>query len=102
MNAAALPFILGFLPTTDADPYLAPRPEGGESTDLIEDFATLEKHRIIDTLTSSKTKLFYHVNKLIGVHRLYIPPSVAPNILAIAHGEGHPGFARCYEIISHF
>lgn len=99
VNAAALPFILGFPPATDADPYLAPRPESGEPTNLAEDFAAL-KDPIVDSPAPDKSKLLYHVNKLTGVHRLCVPPSVAPDILAIAHGEGHPGFARCYKIIS--
>lgn len=47
-----------------------------------------------------KTKLLYHVNRLINVHRLCIPLSVAPDMLGIAHNEGHPGFSRCYEIVS--
>lgn len=99
VNAVALPFILGFPPAKDADPYLAPRPESGEPTNLAEDFAAL-KDPIVDSPAPDKSKLLYHVNKLTGVHRLCVPPSVAPDILAIAHGEGHPGFARCYKIIS--
>ena len=50
--------------------------------------------------TPDKSQLLFHVNRLSNVHRLCIPPSVAPDILAIAHGKGHPGFSRCYEIIT--
>lgn len=99
-NAAALPFVLGIPPAMDADPYLAPRPEGSELIDVTKDFATLEKHPDLEAPAPNKTKLLYHVNKLTGVHRLYIPPSIAPEVLAIAHGEGHLGFPQCYEIIS--
>ena len=49
----------------------------------------------------NKTKLLYHVNRLTNVYCLCIPPSVALDILGIAHGEGHPGFFCCYEIVSH-
>lgn len=44
--------------------------------------------------------LLYHVDRITGVCRLCIPPAVANDLIAIAHGEGHPGFARCHEIIS--
>lgn len=44
--------------------------------------------------------LLYHVDRITGVCRLCIPPLVAKNVITIAHGEGHPGFARCHEIVS--
>ena len=47
-----------------------------------------------------KSRLLYHVNRVTNVHRLCIPPSVAPDILVIAYGKGHLGFSRCYKIIS--
>ena len=50
-------------------------------------------------LLSYKTKLLYHINRITGNLRLYIPPEVAPDVLQIAHREGHPGFSRCYKII---
>ncbi len=34
-----------------------------------------------------KTKLLYHVNRPTNIYRLCIPPSVAPDILGIAHSE---------------
>ena len=82
------------------DLYLALQPEGSEPIDVTKDFTALEKHPEFEAPAADKTKLLYHVNKLTGVHRLCISPSVAPDVLAIAHGEGHPGFARCYKIIS--
>lgn len=48
----------------------------------------------------NKAKLLYYVNKPPNVHHLCIPLSVAPDIPAIVYGEGHPGFSRCYEIIT--
>lgn len=101
-NAATLPFVLDVPLATDADPYLASRPEGSEPIDVTKDFAALESHLELEVPAADKTKLFYHINKLTSVHRLCILPSVALVVLAIAHGEGYPGFARCYEIISHF
>lgn len=52
--------------------------------------------------TSDKAKLFYYINTLTNVHRLFILPFVASDILAVAHGEGHPGFSQWYRIITHF
>ncbi len=96
-DAATLPFVIGSTPSTDSDPYMDPRPEG-------------EEYHQPDTLPApegpkglprpDKPKLLYHVNRLTNVHRLCIPPSVAPDILGIAHGEGHPGFSCCFEIVS--
>lgn len=67
---------------------------------MTKDFATLEKYPKLDVSVPDKTKLFYHINKLTGVHYLYIPPFVAPDILTIAYGKGYLGFAHCYKIIS--
>ena len=51
--------------------------------------------------TPDKSNLLYYINRLINVHRLCIPPSVALDILAIAYGEGHLVFSCCYKIITH-
>ncbi len=90
-------FVIGFTPPTDSDPYLSPQPDSNDkplpdcipAPDGSEELARLDK-----------SKLFYHVNRLTNVQRLCIPLSVAPDILAIAHGEGHPRFSRCYKIIA--
>lgn len=100
VNAAMLSFILGFSPITDAAPYLAPWPESCESTNLDKDFAALRERPIIDAPVPDKSKLLYHINRFTGIYCLCILPSVTLNILAIAHGEGHPGFAGYYKIIS--
>ena len=58
--------------------------------------------RVVNGLPApEKSKLLYHVNKLTGVYWLCILPSVAPDILVIAHREGHLGFSHCYKIIAH-
>lgn len=67
---------------------------------MTEDFAALEKYPEFDAPAPNKTKLLYHVNKFTDVYRLYILPFVAPDILTIAHGEGHLSFTHCYKIIS--
>lgn len=105
-NTTSFLFVLGSTPPTDADLYLTPRPEG--ETKLLPTpgvSRALEEPPLSDNTDSlsppDKAKLLYYVNMLTGVHCLYIPPSVAPNILAIAYGEGHPGFSRCYKIITY-
>ena len=98
-NAATLPFVVGSTPPTETDPYLARRPDGNENLPL----SPMPTELILERLpVPDKSKLFYHINGLTNVHRLCILPSLAPDILAIAHGEGHPGFSRCYKIITRF
>ena len=98
-DATALPFVLGFVSPKDADSYMEPRPEGG---DLLATNALCIQHGpAIDGLpTPDRSKLLYYINKLIDVYQLFIPPSVAPDILAIVNGEGYLGFSRCYKIIA--
>lgn len=97
-DAATLSFIISSMLPADSDPYLTPRPVDDKNLPL----SFIDVEQMPKRLPASdKSRLFYHVNRIINVHRLYIPPSVAPDILAIAHGEGHLGFSRCYEIISH-
>ena len=105
-DKASLPFVLGSTPPTDADPYLTPRPEGeAEVLPAPQVSRSLSLERLQSDNTNGlpppdKTNLLFHVNRLTGVHCLCILLSVVPDIFVIAHGEGHPGFARCYEIIS--
>ena len=47
-----------------------------------------------------RPKFIYHVDYVFGVHYLCIPTSVASEIITIAHGKGHSGFAQCHEIVS--
>ena len=98
-DAAALPFVLSSAPSTDADLYINPRPEGNESS-VTNAFSIQCKLTTDELPAPDKLKLLYHVSKLIGVYRLCIPPSVAPNIFANVHKEGHPGFSCCYKIIA--
>ena len=96
-DAATLPFVIGSTPSTDSDPYMASQPEGEEYLQP-NTLPALEGPECLPR--PDKAKLLYHVNRLTNVHRLCIPRSVAPNILGIAQGEGHPGFSRCFEIVS--
>lgn len=96
-DAATLQFVIGSTPSTDSDPYMASRPEGKKCLQP-NTLPALEGPEGLSR--PDKAKLFYHVNWLTNVHCLCISPSVTSDILGIAHGEGHPGFSRCYEIVS--
>lgn len=96
-NSAMLPFVVGSTPPADSDPYLTPRPGGNEDRSL---GSTVDRETPEGLPSPDKTRLLYHVNRVTNVHRLCIPPSMARDILAVAHGKGHPGFSSCYEIIS--
>lgn len=101
MDATALPFVLGSLPPTDADPYMNPCFEG-DGSPITNTFSIQHKPTIDKLPAPDKLKVLYYVSKLTSVHWLCILPSVAPDILAIAHGEGHLDFSRCYKIIARF
>lgn len=88
-NKATLPFVRE-LPPTDADPYFLLRPTAAVDDPLNEN----------TTPPALRHKLIYHIDLVSGVYRLCVPTSVASEVIAIAHGEGHPGFARYYEIVS--
>ena len=45
--------------------------------------------------------LLYHIDRITGVCQLCIPPAVSKDVIAIAYGKGHLGFACCCEIVSH-
>lgn len=43
------------------------------------------------------TQLIYYFNRVTGICRLCIPLVMAPDLLAIAYGKSHLGFAHYYE-----
>lgn len=98
-------FVLGLIPPTDANPYLTPRlkieakvlpaPEVSRSLD-----ESPQSHNTDGLALPDKTKLLYYVNKLTGIHCLYIPSSMAPDILVIAYKKRYQGFSYCYKIIT--
>ncbi len=96
VDAATLPFVIGSTSGTDSDPYLGPRPDGEDPLPVFIPIGEVPE----GLPAPDKSQLLFHINRLTNVHRLCIPPSVALDILAIAHGKDHPGFSRCYEIIT--
>lgn len=84
------------MPTTDSDPYMGSRPDGEDPLPTSIPIGVVPK----ELPAPDKSQLFFHINRLTNVHHLCISPSVAPDILAIPHGEGHPGFSHCYKIIT--
>ena len=51
-------------------------------------------------LFARRVDLIFHVDKFTGLERLCIPRPLVKDIFDIAHSEGHPGFERCYDIVS--
>ena len=90
-------FVIGSIPSTDSNPYMTLQPEGEEYLQP-NTLPALESPKGLPR--SDKAKLLYYVNRLTNVHHLCISPSVAPDILRIAHDKGHLGFSRCFEIVS--
>ena len=62
-----------------------------------EDRPMIERLGIVD---KQKDQLIYHVDKFSGLQRLCIPTSAIKDIFDTAHGAMHPGYQRCFEIIS--
>ena len=107
-NKALFPFVSDCSYELDSDTYILSRPKGPmgpslkpkEATPYLESSpGVLEDSRL---LLPNKTKLLYHINRTISNFRSYIPPAVVPDILQVAHEEGHLGFFRCYKIVTRF
>lgn len=92
-----LPFVIGSTLLTNADLYLTPYLDSNES--LLPNALSIQREPK-ELPEPNKSRLLYHINKIIDVYRLGIPPSVSPNILAIAHKQDHPNFFHCYNIIT--
>ena len=90
-DTTTLPFLRGDrLPLIDAEPYFTPRPKNEDVSQEASEASNFPQNY----------NLVYHVDRLSGVQRLYIPQALVKEILAIAYGDGHPGFQRYYEIIT--
>lgn len=94
-NKAILSFVFGLTKDSlSANPYFLPKPE---AEDHVFDLSTSEPTQ---PMYDKNAQLIYHLNCVTGVCQLCIPPAMTPNLLAIAHGKSHPGFACSHEIIS--
>lgn len=86
---------------TNSDPYFTSRPELSHpifhkvSTWSDRDPPPLEypEAGVETAAPANKKKLLYHVNKVTRVYSLCIPPSVATEIITLAHGAGHLRFS---------
>lgn len=107
-DKAILSFVKRIPMPTDSDPYFTPQPE---LPHLISHKVFAPSDRDPPPLEypeagveiaalANKKKLLYHVDKETRVHRLCVPPLVATEIITLAHSAGHPGFSRCFEIIT--
>lgn len=90
-NKIFLPFVQE-LSSTDTDLYFFPRPAAMVNNHGDKTIA----------LPALRSQLIYHINHVSSVHCICIPTFVALEIIAIAYGKSHPGFARYYEIVSRF
>ena len=99
IDKALLLFVLADADASDSDPYFQPRPEPLDNTALESDSISLSEEQS-DIFKPNTNKLIFHLDPSTGIRCLCIPPSMAPKLLSIAHGEEHPGFLRCHEIIS--
>lgn len=99
VDKALLPFVLADAQLSNSDPYFQPRPKPPEDTMLESDSISPSKTQSgVDGPDTSR--LIFHLDRLIDVRRLCIPPSITLEFLTIAHRKGHPGFSCCHEIIS--
>ena len=97
-NKAILPIERENWSTTKTDPYFSLRPE----LDPLKLVSRLVLHTSLTTKKNSidYTLLLFYVNQITRVCCLCIPPTVAKDVLEIAHGQKHSGFVKFYEIVS--
>lgn len=102
-DKAILLFIFGSTkPPSSADSYFIaqPKPQNQASnlsaSKHASDFPALGPARPSGT---GGAQLIYHVDRVTGMHRLYIRSVMALDLPAITNGGGHPSFACCHEII---
>ena len=98
VDKALLLFVWADADALDSDPYFQLKPEPPNNTALESDLISLSEEQS-DVFKPKTNKLIFHLDRLTGVRRLCIPPSVAPKLLSIAYGKRHPGFSHCHEII---
>ena len=104
-NAAILPFVRGknrpFAPRFEANfgPDLREENTASLPTILEEPASVLDNAEVAES-TVNLNDLIFHVDRISGKQRLCIPSNVLPEILQMAHGDTHPGFQRCYDIVS--
>ena len=53
----------------------------------------------LSSVCGTDEALIFHRNKFTGLERLCILQALVKDIFEIAHGEGHPGFERSFNII---
>lgn len=99
VDKAPLPFILAGVQLSDSDPYFQPRPKP-PSNAILEPNSVSSLKKQWSFAKPGTSGLIFHFDRLTGVCRLCISPFIAPELLAIAHGKGHPGFSRYHKIIS--
>lgn len=88
-DAAEISFIWEkLLLAIDVDLYLGPKSKND---------AIIEK---IEEKMAKNGKLIFHIGQFTDMQRLCIPPKVATKVIAIAYGDKHLDFTKCYKIIA--
>lgn len=104
LDKTILPFIFcSAKPPSSTDQYIVPRPkpqDHASDLSISEHSSDLPVSEPVWPRYTKGAQLIYHLDRVIGMRQLCISPAVALDLLAIAYSEGHPGFARCREIIS--
>ncbi len=96
-NKTILPFEREDGPAPSADSYFSSRSE----LDLLEPVSEL----VLDTSPPTEvnsidyTLFLFPIKHIIGVCRLCIPSAATKDVIDIAHGQRHSGFAKSYEIV---
>lgn len=78
------------LPVTNADFYLDSKPEND----------TIIKE--VEEKIAKNSKLIFYLNQFTGMQRFCILSEIVMKIIATAHRDRHPSFAKCYEIITRY
>ena len=58
------------------------------------------QHDLVIPGLHTRPGLLFHIDRMTGLQRLCIPATLVKEILGLAHGSGHPGFQRCYAIVT--
>lgn len=83
------------LSMTEVDPYFGPKLKEKTNAEL----ETASESKANEIKIKKNNKLIFHFDCVTSVQQLCIPPKAAAEVIAIVHGDGHPGFNKCYKTI---
>lgn len=83
------------LSMTKADPYFGPKLKEKTNPEL----ETVSESKANEIKIKKNNKLIFHFDCVTSVQQLCISLKAAAEVIAIVHGDGHPGFNKCYKTI---